>query len=74
MSWPGAAIRIGVLGLFECTVKSPHLVCESKSLYSKIADPVMISYTLELIIRQIRRRQVISMAVYLCRGSAEILL
>jgi hypothetical protein len=32
------AIRIGRLGLFECTVKSPHLVFESKSLYSKIVS------------------------------------
>ena len=39
-----------------------------------VTDLVMISYTLELIIRQVRRRQVISMAVHLCRGSAEILL
>jgi hypothetical protein len=44
------AIKISVLSLFKCTIKSPHLVFKSKSLYSKIADLVMILYTLKLTI------------------------
>jgi hypothetical protein len=43
-------IRINVFSFFKCIIKSLYLVYESKSLYLKITDLVMISYTLELII------------------------
>jgi hypothetical protein len=43
-------------------------------LCSETADPVHISYPFELTTREIRRRQVISTAIHLCRSSAEILL
>ena len=66
--------RIDVLSLFQCTVKSPHLVFKNKPLFPETADPVKISDTPQVFIHQIRRRQVISMAVHLCCGSAEILL
>src|SRR5436305_9768751 len=68
------AIRIKTFSLFNRPVKSPDLVLQSKPSVSKAADLIEVPNAFELIIRQRGGRQVISMTVHLCRGSADILL
>jgi hypothetical protein len=68
------AIRIEAFSLFNRPVKSPDLVLQSKPSVSKTADLIEVPNAFELIIHQRGGRQVISMTVHLCRGSADILL